>query len=64
MAKLSAALIKLEFNEWQQEKNKHNDIKPFGKRIALKYNITDKSISDEQDNNLVFLGLLMNHVKE
>ena len=64
MAKLSAALIKLEFNEWQQEKNKHNDIKSFGKRIALKYNITDKSISDEQDNNLVFLGLLMNHVKE
>lgn len=58
MPKLSQALIQSHYKNWK----KSNDNMTFGYMMNEIYNLNDKNLSNETDENIALLMLLKDHV--
>lgn len=58
MPKLSQELIQSNYKEWK----KSNSNKSFGYMMNEVYNLNDKNLSNETDENIALLMLLKDHV--
>ena len=58
MPKLSQELIQSRYKDWK----KSNNLISFGYMMNKIYNLNDKDLSDETDENFALLMLLKNHV--
>jgi len=67
MSKLSMELLKSEMKQWLQlkraiDKTANGKIWNFGKHMSTKYNLEDKVLEEELDQNIALLHLMSKHV--